>query len=261
MAVTGMVDRDKQEWAELKGQAVNLALRGWSCKSIGEKLGVRPGLVWKWLDKTGIDTSPSSTGGLECPNCDGTLERQPLWFWRCECGAELWPAEDQVPEPEEWSRPWRLTHQGADETWSLVAEWLDQAWRHKDIVEELNRRGHTTPRGKPWTLKNFQEAVRRYGISRTEEQRQEVLDIVADMAGNQDVTFGCIARRLNDLGYRTAWNTPYSERSVGHIARNVLNMDFEARKNLGLSVPQDKGARNPWGTHPWRERTRRGQDK
>jgi DNA invertase Pin-like site-specific DNA recombinase len=59
-------------------------------------------------------------------------------------------------------RGWKQAINAAD-LWQRVQEWKDAAWTSRCIAEELNREGHRTPHGRPFTAASVRKLIERGG--------------------------------------------------------------------------------------------------
>ncbi len=60
---------------------------------------------------------------------------------------------------------------GATDLWQRVQEWQTAGWTSQCIAEELNRKGHRTPRGQPFTAESVRKLIERGGPRLVETRR------------------------------------------------------------------------------------------
>jgi len=247
----------RRELEAKKAAALDLARQGFSPAVIARKAGIHENTVNSWMKRAGIDTTISGNDDLFCPECGGTMKKQDLFFWRCECGAEFWPCDKQVPEdPEDWTRPWRLRTEDGDDLVKLMQRLYNEGNNAIQIAAALNAAGHLTPRGKPWARANVLAHLKRNGIMATGEdyqaQRERINEIVLSMAGHG---YNChdIADRLNMEGFKTNRGREWTLDAVYKLIRISLKSDAYLPINKGVAnMKALKGSLNgDWKEHPW----------
>ncbi len=60
---------------------------------------------------------------------------------------------------------------GAADLWQRVQEWQAAGWTSRCIAEELNRQGHRTPRGRPFTAQSVRKLIERGGPQAVETRK------------------------------------------------------------------------------------------
>jgi Recombinase len=75
--------------------------------------------------------------------------------------------EHQVTRPV---RAWEHVT-GAQELWQRVQEWQSAGWTSQRIADELNRKGHRTPRGLPFTAESVRKLIERGGPQAVETRK------------------------------------------------------------------------------------------
>lgn len=234
---------------EQRKQTLKLAYAGVQPAVIARQVGITPQTVRKWLREAGFNTFYGADASLPCPECDGKMVKQELFFWKCSsCGAEWWPPEDMVPEnPDEWTTEARLAVDPA--TLTLVQELLDEGRSYREISEILNREGYRPVRGDEWTESAVELFVRRRKLKGDyQAQRQRVLEIVERMAC---AGYNCreIADRLNAEGLRTSRGRPFTTNAVHQVIVDSLKLDIKMSPGAH-GIPRIKLESN--GPHPWR---------
>ena len=56
---------------------------------------------------------------------------------------------------------------GAGDLWRRVQEWQTAGWTSQCMADELNRTGHRTPRGRPFTAESVRKLIERGGPQAT----------------------------------------------------------------------------------------------
>ncbi len=246
-----------EELQKKKREAVELGKRGHNIQSIARQVELSPSAVLYELRDAGIDTSITATDNMECPACSGVMLKQELFFWKCECGAEYWPAEEQVPDdPDDWTRPWKLTFDKADMVYKEMKRMFVEEYKNAvEIAKELNEKGYTTKNGKQWKRENVLEYLKRWKLLPDyNKQRQEVEEICLQMAGKQGISCKDIADRLNREGYRTSRNKPWTMHNVRKVIRDGLGLDVRlyGTKATAAKIERENTGGKPSESHPWR---------
>jgi len=251
--------RQQQDQAleDKKQQAIDLGKQGYHVAGIARRIGASEAGVRRWLNAAGIDTSNDATDDLSCPACaGGTMTKRELFFWKCGCGAEFWPCEDQVPEePDEWTRPWRLRVEDSGMV-AMMRRLYDEGRNAVEIAQALNDAGYKTAKGSSWSRGNTVNYLKKYGIMPDyKAQRERVLEICKAMAGKQGISCKDIADRLNREGLKTSRNQPWTMHSVLKVIRNSLKLDVSLYRTDAIMLKREqKGTgKTPGEDHPWRK--------
>ena len=200
------------------------------------------------------------TEDMSCPCCaGGTLEKQELFFWKCDCGSEFWPCEEQVPEdPDQWELTPLAQVSGQGDALALIRQLHSEGKNAAEISQALNEAGHKTPRDADWSRSNLLQYMKRHGVIQGDyaEQRERILVIVESMAGRQGISCKDIADRLNREGFKTSRNQPWSMHSVNAIIRKSLKLDVNLYRTDAIMLKREQ----IYGTekhdpeqHPWRK--------
>jgi hypothetical protein len=192
---------------------------------------------------------------LVCPNCEGALVKQELYFWQCKCGVEFWPDEDSIPDnPDEWQVTPLAKLSGQGDALIMIKDLHNRGKMIVEIVEVLNAAGHKTPRGTAWSRNNLSGYMKRHKVAGNDytAQREQVLGIVEAMAGKQGISCKGIAERLNVEGYRTSRNQPWSMSAVNKLIRDTLKLDVNLYRTDALMPAREKTGKGKGGQdHPW----------
>ncbi len=94
---------------------------------------------------TGVDSRSDGAVALGLRHRDGAPSRAPVHAWRHVIGAT--------------------------DLWQRVQEWQTAGWTSQCIAEELNRKGHRTPRGQPFTAESVRKLIERGGPRLVETRR------------------------------------------------------------------------------------------
>ena len=253
--------RQAQESSLKKVQAEVLerVLAGERPSKVAREMGLPKGTVDTWLH-----SSPAyqalrkaiTTDEMVCPCCKGTLERQELFFWLCECGVEFWPDEETIPEdPGEWWLPPTARHYGLTPALNMIRDMREEGRMNTEIVDALNAAGYTTIQGKKWNPCSLHEYTRKFNIADNwSVERQRILAIVEPMAGRIGITCVEIADQLNRAGYKTSQNNPWTAEAVRLLIRETLKMDVRLKgtRNLAPRRVVTGAGSTPGEDHPWR---------
>ncbi|WP_161822341.1 recombinase family protein [Sporotomaculum syntrophicum] len=247
----------RQALEQKKAAALALARQGYSPAVIARKVEAPEGTVNNWMKRAGIDTSISGNDDMTCPECGGTMKKQELFFWQCECGAEFWPPDEQVPDdPDEWTRPWRVRTDDGAAVAILMQRLYNEGNDAVRIAAALNEAGHLTPRGRPWTRTNVLAHLKRHGIMAGSEdyqaQRERINEIVLSMAGH-GYNSRDIADRLNMEGFKTNRGREWTLDAVYKLIRISLKSDAYLPFNKGVArIKALKGTlKGDKNNHPW----------
>lgn len=234
------------EREEKRRAAIKLAWRGYTQATISRWVGVPERTVSGWL----VGVTPDKEGRIPCPECGGKMEKQPLYFWQCSCGAEYWPPAEFVPEdPAQWNLPWGLNIPA-----EVAALLIDLAREHKsyeEIAATLNSAGYTTFQGKPWTKKTVHNFIFQYGISTFSDDRGRIVELIRVMALDG---YNCtqIADQLNIEGYSTKFGLPWNNNNVLHVVRAILPDLEMTQGHPGIPKRARKEEKPEDWVHPWR---------
>ena len=58
----------------------------------------------------------------------------------------------------------------AADLWQRVQEWKAAGWTSRCIAEELNREGHRTPHGRPFTAESVRKLIERAALRASESR-------------------------------------------------------------------------------------------
>lgn len=248
--------RKRQPESPPKALVLDLARQGYSPAAIAQKTGVHRSTAASWLKPA----APVDTDDLACPECGGAMKKQELFFWQCECGAEFWPPEDQVPDdPDEWTVPEHVRAEGLVELFKLARRLHEKGAEATEIAAALNEGGLKSPRGKkPWTGDNVRKYLTRWGLVAAgddyRKQRERIEKITEEMARKG---YNCheIADRLNIEGFKTVRKQPWTMHNVLKIVRGTLGLDIPLQMGHP-GIPRQK-VRNLFkledkSKHPWR---------
>jgi hypothetical protein len=252
--------KQKAEVEALKKKALERVLAGETIVEVARDMGMPRYRVGEWLRRIPKyqehREQAAISEDLMCPSCGGTMQKQELYFWKCGCGAEWWPAEKTIPEnPDEWLVTPLAQHTGTGEALSLMWKLYEEGKSTAEIAEALNEAGHKTPKGAKWQSRYIFKYLKRHGLvkpDRYTEQHAKVLEICREMAGKQDVTCKDIADRLNAVGLRTRRNTPWTMHSVREIIRYTLKLDVKLYGTKGVGIRKIREIKLDDGPHPWR---------
>lgn len=248
-------ERKSRELEEKQKQVLDLARQGYSPAAVARKTGLPERTVYGWMRQAGISTSPGAADDLPCPECDGKMVKQELFFWKCSsCGAEWWPPEEMVPEdPEDWVRPWRLRTEDAAGMLKLIKRLHDEGKNAAEIAKALNQAGYRTFMGKPWKKQNLVDYMKRHGIMAGSEeyraQREQIAEIIKSMAPKG---YNCkqIAERLNAEGFKTTRGQEWTKHSVLKLLRSLMP-GIKLQKGAP-GIPHVKLQKPEGWVHPWR---------
>lgn len=256
-------EKQRAEQEEITQKALERVLSGETAYSVAREMGIDREALSKRLRKIPEYREHRKRAvteeDMECPYCeDGSLVKQSLYFWKCRCGAEFWPDENQVPEdPEMWEITPLSKLCGQADALILIRRLHGDGKNATEIARELNKAGFKTPRGADWQQANLLKYMRRHGVLSDDykSQRAKVLEICKAMAGKQGISCKDIADRLNSMGLRTNRNRPWDMHNTRKVIRDSLNLDVNLYRTDAIMLKREyKGTGNiPGDDHPWRK--------
>lgn len=236
-------------YAARRREVIKLAWRGYTAAAIARMTGDAEKSVHTWMKEAGFNTAWDGDSTLPCPACGGRMEKQELFFWKCNCGGEWWPPEDMVPDnPEEWTTAARLAVDPSVVT--TIRQLLDEGKTYPEIAAALNEAGHKPAKGAIWTRSTVKHFIAKHKLKGDyQEQREQIEDICRTMALKH---YNCqqIADRLNADGFTTRQGQQWTTNSVWLLLQTLLpGLEMKTgRPGLRVKLPE----RMKDGIHPWK---------
>lgn len=236
-------------YTDKRREVVELAWRGYTAAAIARIVGGSERSVRTWMKEAGFNTSWDADCSFPCPDCNGRMQKQELFFWKCPCGAEWWPSERVVPEdPDEWTPATRLTVDPP--VVALIRQLLDEGRSYPEIATALNMAGHKPAKGPAWTRGALKQFIKKHDLKGDYQgQRGQAEDICKTMALGG---YNCqqIADRLNAAGHKTRQGQQWSRKNVRQLLHVLLPELKTKIGRPGLRVKLSERLKNE--VHPWK---------